>query len=127
MEDIGFLLCPQNYLELFDNFSTTSSHALPTLIRKGHDAKVRNENQVTLWGTGKPQREIMEVDDFARALTLVVDKYDDEEAINIGVGKDKIINEIAQNIKELLDLIVRLFETHQGLMELSESYSKSPN
>jgi GDP-L-fucose synthase len=93
---------PTNLYGTFDNFSTTSSHVLPALIRKFHDAKVKNENQVTLWGTGKPQRELMEVDDFARALTLVINKYDDEESINIGVGKDQTIREIAQIIKEVI-------------------------
>ena len=93
---------PTNLYGTFDNFSTTSSHVLPALIRKFHDAKVKNENQVALWGTGKPQRELMEVDDFARALTLVINKYDDEETINIGVGKDQTIREIAQIIKEVI-------------------------
>lgn len=93
---------PTNLYGTFDNFSTTSSHVLPALIRKFHDAKVRNENQVTLWGSGKPQRELMEVDDFARALTLVVDKYDNDETINIGVGKDQTISEIAQIVKEVV-------------------------
>jgi len=93
---------PTNLYGTFDNFSTTSSHVLPALIRKFHDAKVKNENQVTLWGTGKPQRELMEVDDFARALTLVINKYDEEETINIGVGKDQTIREIAQIIKEVI-------------------------
>ncbi len=93
---------PTNLYGTFDNFSTTSSHVLPALIRKFHDAKVKNENQVILWGTGKPQRELMEVDDFARALTLVINKYDDEETINIGVGKDQTIREIAQIIKEVI-------------------------
>jgi GDP-L-fucose synthase len=93
---------PTNLYGTFDNFSTTSSHVLPALIRKFHDAKLKNENQVTLWGTGKPQRELMEVDDFARALTLVINKYDAEETINIGVGKDQTIREIAQIIKEVI-------------------------
>jgi GDP-L-fucose synthase len=93
---------PTNLYGTFDNFSITSSHVLPALVRKFHDAKVKNENQVTLWGTGKPQRELMEVDDFARALTLVIDKYDNEETINIGVGKDQTISEIAQYIKDVV-------------------------
>ena len=93
---------PTNLYGFHDNFAITSSHVLPALIRKFHDAKLRNENQVTLWGTGTPQRELMEVDDFARALTLVIDKYSDEETINIGVGKDHTINEIAQVIREVV-------------------------
>ena len=93
---------PTNLYGTFDNFSLTSSHVLPALIRKFHDAKVKNENQVILWGTGKPQRELMEVDDFARALTVVINNYDDEETINIGVGKDQTISEIALITKEVV-------------------------
>jgi GDP-L-fucose synthase len=93
---------PTNLYGTFDNFSITSSHVLPALIRKFHDAKVKNENKVTLWGTGRPQRELMEVDDFARALTLVINNYDDEETINIGVGKDETISEIALITKEVV-------------------------
>ena len=93
---------PTNLYGTFDNLSLTSSHVLPALIRKFHDAKVKNENQVILWGTGKPQRELMEVDDFARALTVVINNYDDEETINIGVGKDQTISEIALITKEVV-------------------------
>ena len=93
---------PTNLYGTFDNFSITSSHVLPALIRKFHDAKVKNENQVILWGTGKPQRELMGVDDFARALTLVINNYDEEETINIGVGKDQTISEIALITKEVV-------------------------
>lgn len=93
---------PTNLYGTYDNFAITSSHVLPALIRKFHDAKLGNENQVTLWGTGTPQREFMEVDDFARALTFIIDRYNDEETINIGVGKDHTINEVAQVIKEVV-------------------------
>lgn len=93
---------PTNLYGTYDNFAVTSSHVLPALIRKFHDAKLANENQVTLWGTGTPQREFMEVDDFARALTFIIDRYGDEETINIGVGKDHTINEVAQVIKEVV-------------------------
>jgi GDP-L-fucose synthase len=93
---------PTNLYGTFDNFSITSSHVLPALIRKFHDAKVKNENQVILWGTGKPQRELMEVDDFARALTLVINNYDEEETINIGVGIDQTISDIALITKNVV-------------------------
>lgn len=91
---------PTNLYGTFDNFSVTSSHVLPALIRKFHDAKIKKAKEVVLWGTGTPKRELMEVDDFAAALTLVVNKYDDEETINIGVGEDQTISEIAQIIKD---------------------------
>ena len=91
---------PTNLYGTFDNFSVTSSHVLPALIRKFHDAKIKKAKEVVLWGTGTPKRELMEVDDFAAALTLVVNKYDDDETINIGVGEDQTISEIAQIIKD---------------------------
>ena len=93
---------PTNLFGTFDNFSTTTSHVLPALIRKFHDAKVNNESSVTLWGTGKPKRELMEVDEFARALMLIVEKYDDVETINIGTGKDLSIKEISEIVKEVV-------------------------
>jgi GDP-L-fucose synthase len=91
---------PTNLYGTFDNFSVTSSHVLPALIRKFHDAKIKKAKEVVLWGTGTPKRELMVVDDFAAALTLVVNKYDDDETINIGVGEDQTISEIAQIIKD---------------------------
>ena len=93
---------PTNLFGTFDNFSTTTSHVLPALIRKFHDAKVNNDSQVTLWGSGKPKRELMEVDEFARALLLIVEKYDDAETINIGTGKDLSIKEISEIVKEVV-------------------------
>ena len=93
---------PTNLFGTFDNFSTTTSHVLPALIRKFHDAKINNESRVTLWGSGKPKRELMEVDEFARALMLIVEKYDDAETINIGTGKDLSIKEISEIVKEVV-------------------------
>ena len=93
---------PTNLFGTFDNFSTTTSHVLPALIRKFHDAKVNNDSTVTLWGTGKPKRELMEVDEFARALMLIVEKYDDVETINIGTGRDLSIKEISEIVKEVV-------------------------
>jgi GDP-L-fucose synthase len=93
---------PTNLFGTFDNFSTTTSHVLPALIRKFHDAKTNNESRVTLWGSGKPKRELMEVDEFARALLLIVEKYDDAETINIGTGKDLTIKEISEIVKEVV-------------------------
>jgi len=93
---------PTNLFGTFDNFSTTTSHVLPALIRKFHDARVNNDSTVTLWGTGKPKRELMEVDEFARALMLIVEKYDDVETINIGTGRDLSIKEISEIVKEVV-------------------------
>jgi GDP-L-fucose synthase len=93
---------PTNLFGTFDNFSTSTSHVLPALIRKFHDAKTKNESKVTLWGSGKPKRELMEVDEFARALLLIVEKYNDAETINIGTGKDLSIKEISEIVKEVV-------------------------
>ena len=93
---------PTNLFGTFDNFSTTTSHVLPALIRKFHDAKINKDSRVTLWGSGKPKRELMEVDEFARALMLIVEKYDDAETINIGTGKDLSIKEISEIVKEVV-------------------------
>ena len=93
---------PTNLFGTFDNFSTTTSHVLPALIRKFHDAKINNESRVTLWGSGKPKRELMEVDEFARALMLIVEKYNDAETINIGTGNDLSIKEISEIVKEVV-------------------------
>ena len=93
---------PTNLFGTFDNFSTTTSHVLPALIRKFHDAKTNSESKVTLWGSGKPKRELMEVDEFARALLLIVEKYDGAETINIGTGKDLSIKEISEIVKEVV-------------------------
>jgi GDP-L-fucose synthase len=93
---------PTNLFGTFDNYSTTTSHVLPALIRKFHDAKINDDSAVTLWGTGKPKRELMEVDEFARALMLIVEKYDDVETINIGTGRDLSINEISEIVKEVV-------------------------
>ena len=93
---------PTNLFGSFDNFSTTTSHVLPALIRKFHDAKVNNDSQVTLWGSGNPRRELMEVDEFSRALLLIMEKYDDVETINIGTGKDLSIKEISEIVKEVV-------------------------
>ena len=93
---------PTNLFGTFDNFSTTTSHVLPALIRKFHDAKTNNESRVTLWGSGKPKRELMEVDEFARALLLIVEKYDDAETINLGTGEDLSIKEISEIVKEVV-------------------------
>ena len=93
---------PTNLFGSLDNFSTTTSHVLPALIRKFHDAKTNNSKDVVLWGTGEPKRELMEVEEFARALMIVVNNYNDEETINIGTGQDLSIKEIAELVKEIV-------------------------
>ena len=93
---------PTNLYGVHDNFSIDGSHVLPALIRKFHDAASKNSENVTLWGTGNPRRELMEVDDFARALFLIIEKYDDDETINIGTGVDYSIQEIAKLVSKIV-------------------------
>ena len=84
-----------------DNFDLKSSHVFPALIRKFTDA-VRNDfDTVTVWGTGKPRREFLHVDDLSKAIIICLNKYDSEEHINIGTGSDLTINELALKIAEI--------------------------
>ena len=80
-----------------DNFDLTSSHVLPALVRKMHEAKIARAESVTLWGTGKPRREFLHVDDLADALVHLMKIYDEEEHVNVGVGEDVSITELATN------------------------------
>ena len=102
---------PTNLYGPGDNFDLQTSHALPALIRKFHEAKGRDERQVTsdksrgvvsIWGTGKPRREFLYVDDLADACLFIMNNYDEGEIINIGVGKDISIGELAELIKEIV-------------------------
>jgi GDP-L-fucose synthase len=89
---------PTNLYGPNDNFDLSSSHVLPALIRKFHEAKVRREPAVTIWGTGKPLREFLHVDDCAEACLFLMNNYDDAEIVNIGIGQDLSILELAQLI-----------------------------
>jgi GDP-L-fucose synthase len=92
---------PTNLYGPGDNFDLKSSHVLPALIRKFHEAKVRGEKSVTLWGTGSPRREFMHSDDMASACLFVMDNHDGSEIINIGAGSDITIKEVAEMLKEI--------------------------
>jgi GDP-L-fucose synthase len=93
---------PTNLYGINDNFDLRTSHALPALMRKFHDAKVRGSRSVELWGTGSPRREFMYSDDFASALLHVTEKYDDDEPINIGTGTDISISELAIIMRDVV-------------------------
>jgi GDP-L-fucose synthase len=87
---------PTNLYGPGDNFDLTSSHVLPALIRKMHDAKTNGDAEVTLWGSGSPKREFLHVDDLARACLHLLDVYDAPEPVNVGVGEDVSIKELAE-------------------------------
>ncbi len=79
---------PTNLYGPNDNFSLTSSHVLPALMRKFHEAKVRGDCAVTIWGTGSPRREFLHVDDLADACVFLMEHYTEAQHINVGTGKD---------------------------------------
>jgi GDP-L-fucose synthase len=94
-------LMPTNLYGPNDHFDLNTSHVLPALIRKFHDAQTANAGNVTVWGTGKPRREFLHVDDLADAALFLMDHYDAEEIINVGTGEDLTIQELAAMIGEV--------------------------
>ena len=88
-------LMPTNLYGPGDNFDLANSHVLPALIRKFHEAKASGAGQVVLWGSGTPRREFMHVDDLADACLFLMQGYEDERIINVGVGEDVSIAELA--------------------------------
>ena len=91
---------PTNLYGPGDNFDLKTSHVLPALIRKFHEAKVLGNPQVTVWGTGMPMREFLHVDDLADALVFLMQNYDAEEIINVGTGQDLTIRELCEMVCE---------------------------
>jgi GDP-L-fucose synthase len=93
-------LMPTNLYGPGDNFSLETSHVLPAMMRKFHEAKLGLTPHVALWGTGTPRREFLHVDDLARACLLLMDRYDSPEIINVGAGEDISIAELASLVGE---------------------------
>ena len=93
---------PTNLYGIHDNFDLESSHVLPALMRKFHEAKVENSPTVTIWGTGTPRREFLFVDDLAEACYFVMEQYDEAEILNIGTGVDIAISELAAVMAEVV-------------------------
>lgn len=100
---------PTNLYGPGDNFDLETSHVLPALIRKFHEAKASDESRVTsdektvtIWGTGTPRREFLHVDDLADACVFLMKNYDESEIINIGVGKDITIRELGELIRDIV-------------------------
>ncbi|MGO9482315.1 MAG: GDP-L-fucose synthase [Candidatus Kryptoniota bacterium] len=89
---------PTNLYGPNDNFDLQNSHVLPALIRKFVEAKKANAPSVTIWGTGKPRREFLHVDDMAEACLFLMDNYNDGEIVNIGTGEDIAIEDLAELI-----------------------------
>jgi GDP-L-fucose synthase len=93
---------PTNLYGPGDNFSPATSHVLPALIRRYVDAKESGLERVTNWGSGSPRREFLHVDDLARAIVLLMEKYDSPETINVGTGEDQSIREIAELVAKVV-------------------------
>jgi GDP-L-fucose synthase len=94
-------LMPTNLYGPGDNFSLSNSHVLPALMRKFHDAVVARAESVTIWGTGTPRREFLYVDDLADACLFLMRHYDDEAIVNVGIGEDLSIRELAELVARI--------------------------
>jgi GDP-L-fucose synthase len=93
---------PTNIYGPGDNFDLETSHVLPALIRKFHDAKTLSQTTVTLWGSGEPRREFLHSDDLGRACLFLLENYDGDLALNVGVGQDQTIKTLAELIKQVV-------------------------
>ncbi len=99
---------PPNLYGPNDNFDPVSSHVLPALLLKAHRAKVEGRSDIELWGTGRPRREFMYVDDLADALVYLLRAYSDEEPINVGVESDVTIFELAEMVMQAVGITAKI-------------------
>jgi GDP-L-fucose synthase len=93
---------PTNLYGPNDNFDLTSSHVLPAMIRKFHDAREEGRDEVVVWGTGSPRREFLHVDDLADACVFLMQNYDEPNHINVGTGEDVSIKELAEMVRRIV-------------------------
>ncbi len=93
---------PTNLYGPNDNYDLQTSHVIPALLRKFHEAKVKNQKSVVVWGTGKPLREFMHVDDLAEASLFLMEKFDEPGFINVGTGTDLSIRELAEVVAKVV-------------------------
>lgn len=93
---------PTNLYGPNDNYDLNKSHVLPALLRKFHEAKVNNAPEVVIWGTGNPMREFLHADDMADACFFLMQHYNEEGLVNIGVGEDISIADLARLIQQIV-------------------------
>lgn len=93
---------PTNLYGPNDNFDLQGSHVIPAMLRKFHEAKLRGDPAVSIWGSGSPRREFLHVDDLADACLFLLENYDDEQTINVGTGVDVTIRELAELLREIV-------------------------
>lgn len=117
---------PTNLYGPGDNFHPTNSHVLPALIQRLHNAKLSNLPEVAIWGTGRPRREFLFVDDLAEACLFLLENYDSADTINVGVGQDMSISELASDIAKTVGFTGSLVQdpshpdgTPQKLLDVS--------
>lgn len=104
---------PTNLYGQGDHYNLQNSHVLPALLRKFHEAKLRNDESVIVWGTGRPRREFLHVDDAAMACYFLMQRYESPEIINVGSGTDHTIKELATIVKKITEF--------DGSIEFDES------
>ncbi|MFZ9662182.1 MAG: NAD-dependent epimerase/dehydratase family protein, partial [Chitinophagaceae bacterium] len=121
---------PTNLYGPNDNYDLQHSHVLPALIRKFHEAKTQQKDEVTIWGTGKPKREFLHADDLADACLFLMDHYHDSGLVNIGTGEDLEIVALAELIREIVGFKGRIVHdlskpdgTPRKLMDVSKIHS----
>jgi GDP-L-fucose synthase len=93
---------PSNLYGPNDNFDMTAGHVLPSMIHRFHIAKIRGERALTFWGTGAPLREFLHVDDMAAACVFLMDRYSDEQPINVGTGSEISIRDLAILVRDIV-------------------------
>ena len=93
---------PTNLYGINDNFHPENSHVLPALIRRFHEAKLADEESISIWGTGNPRREFLHSDDLADAVLFLMENYNDSEIVNVGCGEDQTIRVLAETISEVV-------------------------
>lgn len=103
-------LMPTNLYGPGDNFDLENSHVLPALIRKFHEARVAGMPQVVMWGTGTPRREFLHVDDLGAAVVFLMQHYSGEDIVNVGVGEDVTIRELAETIRSAVGFEGRILQ-----------------
>jgi len=126
--DTNFIsVMPTNLYGPGDNYDLQTSHVLPALIRKFHEAKIGGKSEVVIWGSGKPMREFLYVDDLAEACLYLMNNYNDTEIVNIGTGEDISINDLSFLIKEIVGFSGKIVYdsskpdgTHRKLLDVSK-------
>jgi GDP-L-fucose synthase len=98
----GISLMPTSLYGPGDNFDLASSHVLPALIRKFHEAAVQRAPEVIVWGTGSPRREFLHVNDLADAAVFLMNEYDGDQIVNVGTGEDVSIRELAEMVADIV-------------------------